>query len=269
MLNILSVIVLYKTNFLQSKTYRSLLCNESIAIYIYDNSPEAQEIDQELSNRIIYIHNPLNPGLSFAYNKAAEFASNNGFEWVLLLDQDTSFPENIFSEYKFEINNNPKIKLFVPKIKVLNEKYISPTQVKNHIGKLSNTAPSGITSLWEYMPINSGMMINVDAFLSVGGYNENVKLDYSDYQFIEKFRQQFNSFFILQSVCFQEFSNEVQSTVQLLDRYKIFCNCIRNCKRNNTYDKYLYLWIVLKRGMSLTTRTGNLNFIRILFKYYL
>jgi GT2 family glycosyltransferase len=267
--NILAVIVLYNTPLYKSKTYISLLYNNSLPLFIYDNSPVAQDITIKQSDRIIYIHNPENPGLSYAYNRAAEYARNNGFDWMLLLDQDTIFAENILSEYEEAISNNPGIKLFVPPIKVHNQKFLSPVRSKHRVSYLAKNVPSGVASLGEYSPVNSGMMILVDAFLAVGGYNEKVRIDYSDFQFLERFRRHYDEFFVLKSVCFQEFSNEVQNTEQLIERYKVFCECLKNCDRENISDNFDYLWIVGKRALSLTLRTKRLNFLGIFFKDYL
>lgn len=88
---LLFVIVIYNLDFHQSSTYQTLLLPHSdIPTYIIDNSLYSQIVQD--SNVIFYSHHPDNPGVSFAYNEAAKYAKENGYEWMLLLDQDTHFP---------------------------------------------------------------------------------------------------------------------------------------------------------------------------------
>ena len=89
-MKILCVIVLYKCKLENSKSYQSLLQNNEETIFVYDNSPISQEVHGE---NIVYIHDSQNGGLSVAYNKAAQYARCNRFDWLLLLDQDTTFQD--------------------------------------------------------------------------------------------------------------------------------------------------------------------------------
>ena len=94
---LLFVIVIYNLDFHQSSTYQTLLLPHSdIPTYIIDNSLYSQIVQD--SNVIFYSHHPDNPGVSFAYNEAAKYAKENGYEWMLLLDQDTHFPNGILQE---------------------------------------------------------------------------------------------------------------------------------------------------------------------------
>lgn len=92
---LLFVIVIYNLDFHQSSTYQTLLLPHSdIPTYIIDNSLYSQIVQD--SNVIFYSHHPDNPGVSFAYNEAAKYAKENGYGWMLLLDQDTHFPMQKF-----------------------------------------------------------------------------------------------------------------------------------------------------------------------------
>ena len=129
MLPILIIIVLYKNNLEQSTSYKTLIERYSDRyLYIYDNSPNQQTITRP---NTIYIHDPKNSGLSVAYNKAAEYAKENGYKWLLLMDQDTDFSGISITDYEKAISNNPTIKVFAPKIKC-GAKYMSPVKIWHH-----------------------------------------------------------------------------------------------------------------------------------------
>ena len=85
-MKILCVIVLYKCKLEDSKSYQSLLRDKDITIFAYDNSPTPQEVNVK---NVIYVHDSQNSGLGVAYNKAAQYAKCEHFEWLLLLDQET------------------------------------------------------------------------------------------------------------------------------------------------------------------------------------
>lgn len=122
---LLFVIVIYNLDFHQSSTYQTLLLPHSdIPTYIIDNSLYSQIVQD--SNVIFYSHHPDNPGVSFAYNEAAKYAKENGYEWMLLLDQDTHFPNGILQEYLDCIRSRPDIHLIAPPVNVSNGRYMSP-----------------------------------------------------------------------------------------------------------------------------------------------
>lgn len=266
---ILAVVVLYGEELWFCNTYKSLLSKHPrLSLFIYDNSPSGQHIDFNFDENIQYISDPTNPGLSFAYNQAALYADKHGYDWLLILDQDTSFPKNILNDYINAMNENPEVKLFVAPMQIDGGKYISPVKVFFHTAKCSKSVPVGITSIHKYSPINSGMMINLNAFFKVGGYNEKVPLDFSDYQFVERFARFYDSFYVLSSVCQQAFSNQVHSTEQKLFRFNIFCDCLKSCEKKGMIDEIMYFYVVLKRAISLTVQLSSLKPLLILLKYF-
>ncbi|RYE13971.1 MAG: glycosyltransferase, partial [Rickettsiales bacterium] len=124
--NILAVIVLYNTPLQNSKTFQSILKalkepGEKLDILIYDNSFSSQIIDRSIltSNiNLSYHHDKSNSGLSKAYNYAATIAEKDHKNWLLFLDQDTTFTSDIFDQYYSAVQNYPTIKLFVPILKL-------------------------------------------------------------------------------------------------------------------------------------------------------
>lgn len=265
---LLFVIVIYNLDFHQSSTYQTLLLPHSdIPTYIIDNSLYSQIVQD--SNVIFYSHHPDNPGVSFAYNEAAKYAKENGYEWMLLLDQDTHFPNGILQEYLDCIRSRPDIHLIAPPVNVSNGRYMSPVKLWWKMGLINNNVPKGqIISLYDYSPINSGMCISVDAFFKCGGYKNQVFLDYSDFQFIERFRRISDKGYILKTEIHQEFSTLVDDRDKMLSRYQLFCLSLKQCDMPSFVDRMGYAMVVLKRGVSLILKTHSFRPVLIFFKYY-
>lgn len=264
--NILFVTVLYKCKFVDSKTYQTFLAGHNdIIIFVYDNSHEPQVID--LPN-VIYLHDPQNSGLSVAYNKAGRYAKENGYEWLLLLDQDTDFSDIDIKDYKDAIDENPEIKMIAPKV-LSGEYYMSPSNLSYKFSRLHNIVPTGIIDLNKFSPINSGMCIDVDAMFKCGGYKEDVFLDYSDYQFVERFRRFYPYAFIIDKTAKQNFSVYSDNTESTMRRYKMFCQSIKACERNTISDSFWLMFVVVKRCVSICFRYWTLEPIRIFWGNYL
>lgn len=270
-MSILFVIVLYKMRLFETQTYKTLLKhNNQFRLFVYDNSPEPMHSSDEFeTDNIKYVSDTKNSGLSAAYNKAAKYAATENIEWVLLLDQDTQFAKDIIDEYCCAVAQNSEIKLFIPPMKIGNGKYISPVKMFFHTTKPSKKTPFGIVSLKQYTPINSGMLINTKAYWSVNGYNEAVFLDYSDYQFIERFKKIYPKAYVLSSVCHQNFSNDIEDNSSKLKRFELFCRSLKNCEKHSIIDTLGYQYVVLKRTLSLIVKSRSLSPIKILMTNYL
>lgn len=262
---ILPVVVLYNQSFLESITFQTLLSKMTDNIFVYDNSQKAQEIN--LTN-VYYYHNPNNSGLSSAYNSAASFARENGYKWLLLLDQDTDFSEVKIEDYQNAINANPDIKMFAPKVKS-GALYMSPTNVRHKYARLRSSVPTGLIDLRKYGVINSGMCLNVESMLACGGYKEEVFLDYSDFQFLDRFKRLYPTGFIMDCEARQDLSVFSDNKESSLKRFELFCRSIKACERHSTSDNYWFLFVVMKRCVSISLRLKSLKPYRILYTYYL
>lgn len=266
---ILLVVVLYNQRLQQTATFSSLLAGLGEDVFIYDNSPVPQHPDPgEIEAGWKYVSDPDNGGISKAYNSAARYAVEKGYGWMLFLDQDTIFPAGILSEYKEIIRKHKDIELIAPPVKMDEKRYMSPVKVRFRMAKPSRFVPQGKVSLYEYSPINSGLAVKVSAFQEAGGYNENVKLDFSDYQFIERFRKCYPHLYVIRRSCFQSFSNVTESNDRKLSRFDMFCDCLKNCERESVFDDFCYFLVVAKRMISLVWQTRSLSPIKSVFTKY-
>lgn len=266
--SILFVLVLYNCKLEDSKSYQTLLKNDKkLSIFIYDNSPQSQRIT--LPN-IIYVNNPSNPGLGVAYNTAAKYAKQNGFEWIFLLDQDTTFPKGILEEYEQSIVSYPDIYMFAPPMRIGVKKFMSPVRLIWKMGLLKSKVPhKEIISLHQYSPINSGLCISVNKFIEVGGYKPEVFLDYSDFQFIENFKKTSSLCYILNTEVVQDFSAFTEDSNKSLIRFQLFCKSIKACDKKNILDKLGFFIVVLKRSLSISIKKMTLKPLIILYQSYI
>lgn len=265
---ILIVSIIYNEVLYESNTYRTLYHNLS-DVFIIDNSEESPNKKVPLKESWIYLEQKNNPGISKSYNIAAEYAKRKGYNWILLTDQDTTFPPDAIDVYKSAIENNPRIKMFLPKVKIMIGEFMSPVKSTHYFSRLSHYSPSGRINPKKYAIINSGLCINVDAFFEAGGYNEKVWLDFADIQFIEKFAKKYDEAYVIDLECIQSFSNEGQNINQKINRFKLFCDSIKHYEPSNRLNIFWIFCVTLKRAVSLCKQSKSIKPLSILVKYYL
>jgi rhamnosyltransferase len=268
---ILAVVVIYNCRIEESWTLitlnRSLeRISEYLDIVVYDNSLNSDLVNGSVFRKgcfnIHYFHDPSNPGVSKAYNFAASYGELFKKSWLLILDQDTSFPVDTFSKYISAVKNNFALKLFVPVLKLADGRILSPARYWCKRGFGLKKISFGLHGFNHLSPLNSGMMISLDAFNAVGGYDERVRLDFSDFMFIERFRRKFDLFFVVDVVGVQGFSDESTDVGVLNERFGWYCEGARNCERESVWDWWQYMVVVVVRASMLAIRTGDVRFYR-------
>jgi rhamnosyltransferase len=137
-------------------------------LIVWDNTPneekEKYKIDlDEYSNKIIYLTTGKNEGTAYAYNRAAEWAFLNKYNYLILMDQDGKW-EN-FKEYKEDVFTYFKSKsnvIFTPQINQFERK-----ERNNKIEKIDNC-------------ISSGMIISKEIYQRIGKFEEKLFVDCVD-----------------------------------------------------------------------------------------
>jgi len=272
---ILAIVVLYNKEIVESDTLTSLesdlLSNGSqLDVLIYDNSPQPHALPNFKGvNFVSYIWNETNPGVSLAYNEGVKFAQGNNKQWVLLLDQDTKFEAGALDAYVKSLLGDSEIKLFCPLILLENSTIFSPFRKKFKRGVTLKEVKLRAYSLKKYSPVNSGILVEVKAFNDAGGYNEKVKLDFSDLEFIDRFSKKNKSFQVISAVATQDFSNNNADINALIKRFSYFCQGAKNCNKDGFVDEIQYLFVVLIRATMLTIRTKKAIFYTMLYKEYI
>lgn len=194
------IIVLYKTKIVDSLTYKAILKNIDILnkipyrLLVYNNSSEVEI--PESNNYEVYTPKD-NLKLAGAYNYALQKATEGGYKWLLLLDQDTELTKEYFIELCQFVNSSDSdnYDIAIPILK--NEDfYLSPLICKKDIGPFAYVnevrTKSDINNLSDDTFIsayNSVSLLSVSSLLRIGGFGHAYKLDMLDYYYYYKLSQ--------------------------------------------------------------------------------
>ena len=257
---IFPVVVIYKIQLADSTAYRNFLSRLALeAFMVYDNSPDDFQQDMgRIPPHAVYVRDTANGGLSIAYNRAAAYALEHHYDRLLLLDEDTVFPVGMYSQMQA-----CSAALCVPRILLKDGTCFSPSHWR--AGRVRGAdLPPGRHPLSRYLPINSGLCVSLDAFFRAGGYNEKVRLDFSDFQFTIRLRHVEPFFTLLDCEGRQDFSNEKTSHPQLHARYLKYLDGARNLQGCTLMERMKVAWLVCLHTLALTKRTRRADYLKSL-----
>lgn len=120
---------------------------------------------------ITIIRNKNNLGIAKALNQIFDYAKTEGADWVLTLDQDSVCPNNMIESF-LNYSNRDKIGIICPRIVDDNDFY-KVKDIKQEYSYLSKC-------------ITSGSLTNVLAWSNVGGFDEQMFIDFVDFEFCIK-----------------------------------------------------------------------------------
>ena len=197
----LLLVVIYKTSIKESKTIKSLLANKQYLnnskLLIWDNSPIPQEVNDEIITieNIEYVHTPENLALSVIYNRVRKSYEN--FDYIIILDQDTTFQNNFLPMLNKSIYENQDILLFLPLL-VSHNIIVSPGDYIVFKGKHWKEKKIGLIPSKNLVAINSGMVINFDYFKNkFAGYDERLNFYGVDIFFMLEFQKYNKNVFVI------------------------------------------------------------------------
>lgn len=263
-------LVVYNEFYWEVESFKSLLSSyyksgtsKSLNVYIFDNTVIQKKNEEPYFEKINikYLAFGENMGISKSYNYLVDVASNEGFEWIVFLDQDTRLSLDFYHKYIETISelNLKKVDIAVPIVKS-GTKILSPSLYKNYRTKLLDSIPS-IICLNDYSAINSGLLINCEFFSKVGGYNEELFLDFCDHDFFFKIKQYRKSIFVIDTELQQDFSAETDSMDKALTRYKLFIKDLNSFKRNRNQLVLLFL-VDIPHLLKLLLKYKSLKFLK-------
>lgn len=174
-MSVLSVIVTYNPEALHLKNWLTTLSKQVDSILVYDNnSKNFKEIEalHPPKNSIIHCYSE-NCGLPVHYNAAIQYGLENGFDYLLILDQDSTFDEHFLDEYKkhFDADFFCLVPFLVHNNNDYEKKY--PTKAKDTCDYVKRS-------------INSGTLINLHKLPKELRFDEDLFIDCVDFDF---FRQ--------------------------------------------------------------------------------
>ena len=188
-ISILAIIVLYKTFAAESPSLQTLLEAARVAssssfrlsILIADNTPGGQD-PGVLPGNVRYWAESQNPGLAKPYNRALAIAEQEGFTWLLTLDQDTHLPSDFLTKverHARRYRDVDQVGAIAPRI-VDNGKPISPFRFVG--GFLPCVLPSSVSGISKRFTsaLNSASLLRVTTLRQLGGYDLRFPLHNSD-----------------------------------------------------------------------------------------
>ena len=176
-------------------------------LHVYDNGtiPGIKESNRKYcaDRNLPYTDMMGNRGLSAAYNAAVSELPETGR--LLLLDQDTTLPEDFFPKLNASIKKYPDVPVHVPVVRSRTG-ILSPASIRGHrVGRLKDIAPGIYTDI---TAINSGMTVQSRAYKSAGAYAEDYFLDYIDHEFIRRYRKTGGRIAVFDATLTQDFSDD-------------------------------------------------------------
>lgn len=179
-MKIAGVVVLYNPDENVKKNIDSYINNLDI-LYVVDNSPEPNDNSKYYKGKKIkYISNHGNKGIAYALNVGAKEAIKTKNEWLLTMDQDSSFKGDSLSKmiaFLKEIKNNSFI---CETLSISYEKLgILSTLQRTELNR--NNEEKGIS--YPLVVMTSGNLINLNIYKEVGGFKDWLFIDAVDFDY--------------------------------------------------------------------------------------
>lgn len=241
-------IVLYNPDIQRFKHSIEKILEQVKKVYIFDNS--SVELNMKFNNNVTYICNKHNYGIAYALNKIMEMAKNDGYSWVVTMDQDSIIPDNIIDEYLFNIKKDSNnIGIICPQVIDKRRTYM---KIKRDPSK-------------EYIKecITSASCTSVKAWEAIGGFDEWLFIDLVDNEFCS--RMIASGFKILRLNNFvldQEFGNIIPKS----EKIQKFWISISKLLKNENFAKFSYKKIVSPMRVYYTNR--NIIYVNRKMKLY-
>ena len=169
-MNIAGVVILYHPDIEQLSDNIQTYLNGLKQLYVYDNSesktPGIEEALLKLHPSIQYHYFNTNEGIAKRLNQAIEQAALNQYDFLLTMDQDSSFKDGDFEKYKTLIQSS----------------------AYNHVAQFGvNCQPDFILPKDEpetaLTLITSGSILNLALTKQIGPFNEALFIDFVDAEF--------------------------------------------------------------------------------------
>jgi GT2 family glycosyltransferase len=226
------VVVLYNSTLERSLSLQSLnkIKSAQLKIYLWDNSRvpfSAEEIERLKTNwgNVSYFNTPENRSLAKIYNEVTRLSTHSDF--LVLLDQDSSFDDNFFKEAILAIEKNSDINLFLPYIKT-DQNIYSPGDFHFIKGKYWPNLITGRVMAKNKVAVSSGMIIRMKYLIeNYPQFDERLKLYGIDSDFMIQYARKNSFFFVLNYNLQHQLSvNEKESIETKIFRFKDMRNSI-------------------------------------------
>lgn len=177
--DIIAGIVTYNPNPIRLEKNIQSVCKQISRIIIIDNNSNNVSEIEYICNRknVVIIKNKENFGIAYALNQLMEYAEGAGYKWCLTLDQDSIIADNFVSEAECLLQRKDVAKI-VPLL------YESSSNMLLYLG----TKPDGKKYQEVNKSITSSSITNIAIWKIVGGFDNELFIDYVDYDYDMKIR---------------------------------------------------------------------------------
>jgi rhamnosyltransferase len=139
-------------------------------LYVIDNTENSQiELIKDILQlpKVTFLHDGINKGIAARLNQVCDRALEDGYEWLLTMDQDSRFEEGGFAKYlEYFADYRKKEDVAVFGVNFLKD--IFPV----------SDVPAEVLST-----ITSGSLINLNLCKIIGKYNEDLFIDFVDAEY--------------------------------------------------------------------------------------
>jgi len=213
--NIVTIsIVLYKTNAKElEKAIKSIFgTSQEIKLFLIDNSPKDDLRIFEKDSKIIYMHNPKNPGFGSAHNIAIQKAMELGSKYHFVVNPDIYADDDVISSMVEYMENDASIGMMMPQI----------LNLDGTVQNLPKLLPSPLSIVWRKLkkptkvyqkfinkyelrqvrknliyntPVLSGCftLLNLEAIKKVGMYDDAFFMYFEDWDLSRRIHQHYKT----------------------------------------------------------------------------
>lgn len=259
--DILVCLVIYEKSIQDSLTWQGLQTqSQPLNIFICDNSKIPQSIPHSV-HRLHYVHRADNPGVSTAYNLGAIWAKKQELKWIILLDDDTCLPQ----EFIHILCCQSEADWLAPQV-YDDVGLLSPFKVVDGRGKRLSFIQAGIVASKSTIPINSGSCLNLSSFQRIGGYDEKLPLDFSDFDYFLRAHthQQIGRIYPL-SLKHSLSNNDFTNLESALTRFKIYVKSALYFGQKHKMHKAMIMRVWL-RSIKLGFKFRSLSFFQVAWR---
>jgi rhamnosyltransferase len=248
-MKIAAVAILYhpNRNFIENlATYQAVVDK----IYVFDNTEKECELKEQILgfSKVEYFYDGVNNAIAQRLNIAAKKAISEGFDWLLMMDQDSKFVDNSLEYYLKGIENH-SLKASIPVFCL------------NYLRENKESSPIAQSQAIDLF-ITSGSVLNLSLFPVIGDFDENLFIDFVDTEYSLRCKKlgykiiQFTNIFLVHQLGTLVKRASIK-TLYLKKKLKTVYSPIRYyylCK-NNLYiqKKYQDLDAVLMKNIQKTT----------------
>ena len=144
-------------------------------VYAIDNSSVDNSAELK-SDKIVYISNGGNMGIAYALNVGAKCAIEDGYEWLLTMDQDSAFHDDgveKMKEFLLKCQHDPESQYPYDKIGLITPFHRTLFNGEEKLEQIDSPA----------VVMTSGNFINLNAYQKIGGFKDWMFIDAVDFDY--------------------------------------------------------------------------------------